>query len=223
MQTYTIHKVSYHDNEYPQLLKNIYQAPPVLYVKGNLALCNTPAIAIVGSRKATDYGKRIAKEMAAGIAEKQWTVISGLAKGIDAKAHEGALQVNGKTIAIVAGGVNYIYPKENQKLYEKILEQGGAIISENGIDTQPEKTDFVRRNRIISGMAKGLLVVEAAPKSGTSITVDFALEQGKEVFAVPGNITSEQSKGTNALIREGAKCVVDVQDVLEEWQEQEKI
>lgn len=217
MQNYTIHKVAYEDIAYPQLLKNIYQAPPVLYVKGNLDLCNTAAIAIVGSRKATDYGKRVAKEMAAGIAQHKWTIISGLAKGIDAKAHEGALLVKGKTIAIVAGGVNYIYPKENQKLYEQILAQGGAIISEKGIDDAPEKQDFVRRNRLITGMAQGLLVVEAASKSGTSTTVEFALEQGREVFAVPGNITSLQSKGTNALIREGAKCVLQVEDILEEW------
>jgi len=222
MKQRQVQLLHYQQDQYPQLLKHISTPPATLYVKGNSALCNTKAIAVIGTRKATDYGKRIATEMAKGIAQQGWTIISGLAKGIDAKAHEGALQAKGNTIAIVAGGVDYIYPKENARLYETILQNGGAIISENGIDTQPEKQDFPKRNRLVSGMAKGVLVVEAAKRSGSCITVDFALEQGKEIFAVPGNITSTQSEGTNRLLQEGAKCVTHVDDILEEWNTIEK-
>lgn len=218
MKERQVQLVHYQQADYPQMLKNIYAPPATLYLKGNKKLLNTKAIAVIGTRKASDYGKRVAKEMARGLVEQQWTVISGLAKGIDAKAHEGTVQAKGNTIAIVAGGVDYIYPKENATLYERILQNGGAILSENGIYTQPEKQDFPKRNRLVSGMAKGVLVVEAAQRSGSCITVDFALSQGKEVFAVPGNITSTQSQGTNMLIQEGAKCVTKVSDILEEWE-----
>ena len=216
MENKKVKLVHYQKPSYPYMLKQIYNAPAVFFLKGTEDILNTKAIAIIGSRNASDYGKRIAKEMAEGLAKQQYTIISGLAKGIDTKAHEGALLANGSTVAVLAGGVDYIYPKENENLYEKILEKGGAIISENGITCQPEKQDFPKRNRLISGMAKGVLVVEAAEKSGTGITVDFALEQGRDVFAVPGNITSLQSKGSNRLIKEGAKCVLEVEDILEE-------
>jgi len=216
MSKHQVECIHYKQKAYPKLLKHIHSAPAILYLKGNKEILNTNSIAIVGARNATDYGKRIAKEMAEQLAQRQITIISGLAKGIDTKAHQGALQANGNTIAIVAGGVDYIYPPENAKLQAQILNQGGAILSENGILTKPEKQDFPKRNRLISGMSKGILVVEAAEKSGSSITVDFALAQGREVFAIPGNITSEQSKGTNRMIQEGAKCVMRVEDILEE-------
>ena len=204
------------DNEnYPILLKQIYDPPKVLYVKGNVDILNNPSIAIVGCRDNTEYGKKAATYFSYNLAKQNINIISGLAKGIDSFAHIGALQAEGKTIAVVGNGLDTVYPKENEDLAKRIINQGGAIISEYPIGTKPEKEHFPARNRIISGLSKGIIVVEAKEKSGSLITVDFAIEQGKDVFAVPGNINSLNSVGTNKLIKDGAIPVSNYKEILE--------
>ena len=205
------------DNEYPRNLKEIYAPPRTIYVLGNKQLLNQTGIAIVGSRDSTEYGKYISSKIARELAEKGINIISGLAIGIDEYAHIGALQQNkGKTIAVLGSGIDQIYPKQNIELARKIIKAEGCIISEYPIGTKPEKKNFPQRNRIISAISQGILVVEAGEKSGALITAEFGLEQGKEIFAVPGDITKENSKGTNLLIKDGAKLVLSSQDILEE-------
>lgn len=182
------------DKQYPEKLKTIYAPPKGLYVKGNLSLLNEYAVAIIGSRNCSRYGEIVAKKFGIDLAKIGITVISGMARGIDTFAHIGCLTGNGKTVAVLGSGLNKIYPKENEKLYYKILEKGGAIISEYPPDAEPIPEHFPARNRIISGLCDKLIVVEAGKRSGTFITVDFALEQGKEIYAVPGNITSLKSE-----------------------------
>ena len=204
------------DNEnYPILLKQIYDPPKVLYVQGNVEILNNPSIAIVGCRDNTEYGKKAATYFSYNLAKQNINIISGLAKGIDSFAHIGALQAEGKTIAVVGNGLDTVYPKENEDLAKRIINQGGAIISEYSIGTKPEKEHFPARNRIISGLSKAIIVVEAKEKSGSLITVDFAIEQGKDVFAVPGNINSLNSVGTNKLIKDGAIPVSNYKEILE--------
>ena len=204
------------DNEnYPILLKQIYDPPKVLYVQGNVEILNNPSIAIVGCRDNTEYGKKAATYFSYNLAKQNINIISGLAKGIDSFAHIGALQAEGKTIAVVGNGLDTVYPKENEDLVKRIINQGGAIISEYPIGTKPEKEHFPARNRIISGLSKAIIVVEAKEKSGSLITVDFAIEQGKDVFAVPGNINSLNSVGTNKLIKDGAIPVSNYKEILE--------
>ncbi len=204
---------------YPQLLKEIYDPPICLYVKGNKEILNNKSIAIVGCRDATDYGKKAAKYFAYNLSNKKINIISGLAKGVDSYAHIGNLCArnedirSGKTVAVVGNGLDRIYPKENEYLANKIIENGGAIISEYPLGTKPDKMNFPARNRIISGMSEGIIVVEAKEKSGTLITVDFALEQGRDVYVVPGNINSINSVGTNNLIKQGAKVVTSFLDI----------
>lgn len=205
------------DNEYPQTLKKIYDPPRSIYVLGNKELLNKTGIAIVGSRDATEYGKHISSKMARELAEKGINIISGLAIGIDEYAHIGALQQDkGKTIAVLGSGIDQLYPKQNIELARKIVKSGGCIISEYPIGTKPDKKNFPQRNRIISAISQGILVVEAGEKSGALITAEFGLEHGKEIFAVPGDITKRQSKGCNLLIKDGAKVVLSSQDILEE-------
>lgn len=210
INVYTIH-----ESGYPENLKNIYDPPPVLYVKGELALEDALAVGIVGSRKASDYGLKAAERIALRLAEMGITIISGMAMGIDSAAHRGALKAKGRTIAVCGCGLKYVYPITNYNLSREIIKSG-ALISEYPFDTAAYANQFPARNRIISGMSLGIIVVEAGEKSGSLITADFALEQGREVFAVPGNITSPNSKGTNALIKSGAKLVSRIEDIIEE-------
>ncbi len=209
MKKNNIDIISIEDKQYPNILKEIYDPPICLYIRGNKEILNNKSISIVGCRKATDYGRKVARDFAYNISKQDINIISGLAIGIDSEAHLGAVEANKMTVAILGNGLDTIYPKENINLSQKILDSGGTIISEYPLGTKPKKENFPARNRIISGMSNGLLVVEAKEKSGTLITVDFALEQGRDVFVVPGNIVSENSVGTNDLIKQGAKLVTD--------------
>lgn len=217
MQQNNIKMMNIFDEKYPQKLKNIYDPPLVLYVKGNENILNEFGIGIIGCRMCTKYGETVSKKFARELQKYNVNIISGLARGIDSYAHIGCLEGKGKTIAVVGTGLDIVYPKENETLEKTIIENGGAIISEYIIGTKPEKENFPARNRIISGLSDGILVVEAKERSGTFITVDFALEQGKNVFAIPGNILSATSKGTNELIKQGAKMVTTVEDIIEEY------
>ncbi len=200
---------------YPENLKTIHYPPPVLYFKGTIVESDKNSISIVGTRKATYYGKMVAEKLSKDLALTGLTIISGMARGIDTAAHKGALSVNGRTIAVLGCGIDHIYPPENRRLAQEIQESG-AILSEFPLSTLPERQNFPRRNRIISGLSLGTVVVEAAEKSGALITADFALEQGREVFAIPGNINSPLSNGSHNLIKQGAKLVDNYQDILEE-------
>lgn len=215
--------VTIFDDEYSTALSNIYNPPKVLYIKGNLKEEDSLAIAIVGSRKATSYGKWVAEKISRELSRIGITIISGMARGIDTQAHKGAIGENGRTIGVLGCGVNIVYPKRNKELSSQIVHNG-ALISEFFLDTPPLSQNFPLRNRIISGLSLGVAVIEAGEKSGSLITAEHALEQGKDVFAVPGNINSIYSKGTNQLIKEGAKVLTDVDDILEEiYQLREKI
>lgn len=202
------------DDEYPALLKEISDPPPYLYLKGKLPDSKT-VIAVVGSRRASDYGLSVTTRLSRELAEQGVTIVSGLAMGVDAAAHRGALQVAGATVGVLGCGIDLVYPAENRQLYRQ-MEEKGAIVSEFPPGTQPDASNFPRRNRIISGMSRGVLVVEAAERSGSLITARFALEQGREVFAVPGNINFRASRGTNSLIKQGAKLVETVADIMGE-------
>ena len=255
MKENNIDIIHIYEEDYPQILKEIYDPPISLYIKGNKKILNNKNIGIVGCRECTDYGKKAAKYFAYNLAKENMNIVSGLAKGIDSYAHLGSLstykenqncgktkgdcgkdnynceknncncgennyncgkQKNGcgKTIAVVGNGLDIVYPKENIELAKEIIKSGGAIISEYPCGTKPDKMNFPARNRIISGISSGIIVVEAKEKSGTLITVDFALEQGRDVFVVPGNINSINSVGTNDLIKQGAKLVTTYRDIM---------
>lgn len=203
------------DDNYPAKLKNIYAPPITIFAKGDISLLSSKAIAIVGSREPSKYGIYVAEKFSKELSKEGITIVSGLARGIDTFAHVGALSSFGKTIAVLGSGIDVVYPKENAKYYREISEKG-LIISEYIVGTAPESKNFPQRNRIISGLSDGVLVVEARKNSGTMITTDFALEQGKELYVIPGNITSNLSAGTNNLIKEGAKLVTDVYEILED-------
>lgn len=203
------------DDNYPVKLKNIYAPPITIFAKGDISLLNSKSIAIVGSREPSKYGIYVAEKFSKELSKEGITIVSGLARGIDTFAHVGALSSFGKTIAVLGSGIDVVYPKENAKYYREISEKG-LIISEYIVGTAPESKNFPQRNRIISGLSDGVLVVEARKNSGTMITTDFALEQGKELYVIPGNITSNLSAGTNNLIKEGAKLVTDVYEILED-------
>lgn len=213
MQKYNIDILNIRDKQYPKMLKEIYDPPISLYIIGNKEILNNASIAIVGCRGATEYGKKAAKYFAYNLSKKGINIVSGLAKGIDSYSHIGTFQNEGKTIAVIGNGLDMIYPSENVWIAKKIIETGGAIISEYPLGMKPEKMNFPARNRIISGMSKGIIVVEAKEKSGTLITVDFALEQGRDVYVVPGNINSVNSIGTNELIKQGAKMVTTYDEI----------
>ncbi len=215
MEKENINIITIQDEQYPQILKNIYDYPISLYIKGNSSILNNYTIGIVGCRNASDYGIKASQYFAYNLAKKGINIISGLAKGIDSYSHIGALKAKGITIGVIGNGLDIVYPKENQYLYDKIVQENGAIISEYPLGVEPEKMNFPARNRIISGMSKGIIVVEAKKKSGTLITVDFALEQGRDVYVVPGNINSINSVGTNELIKQGAKMVTKVEEVFD--------
>jgi DNA processing protein len=200
---------------YPARLRSIADPPPCLYVKGEIRQEDDKAVAVIGTRSASHYGRRVARDLCRGLASLGFTVISGMARGIDGVAHDEALNAGGRTIAVLGSGVDRAYPPEHQKLYHRISEQG-AVISELPLGAAPLAFNFPARNRLISGLSAGVVVVEATEKSGSLITAAVALEQGREVFAVPGEVGSSRSRGGHRLIRQGAKLVENVDDILEE-------
>lgn len=207
--------LTFNSPDYPQLLKEIADPPPLLYVQGNISLLNSRSLAIVGSRASTSYGSRVASHLARELSRAGLSIVSGLALGIDTEAHQGALAVGGDTIAVLGCGLNVIYPWQNKKLYDSIREHG-VLVTEYPLATRPDSFRFPARNRIIAGMSSGVLVVEAASKSGSLITAQLALDFGREVFAVPGQVDSMKSAGAHWLLQQGAKLVQTVDDVLSE-------
>lgn len=203
------------DSEYPEYLKAIYDPPVLLYIKGSFRQEDGLSVAIVGSRKCTYYGLNMAEKIASELAGYKIVIVSGLARGIDTAAHKGAVKNNGRTIAVLGNGLDFIYPAENKGLAEQILHNG-VLVSEFPMQARPDKRNFPRRNRIISALSRGVLVVEAAKRSGALITADFALEQGRDVFAIPGMVDRFSSNGTNALIKQGAKLIENADDIIEE-------
>ena len=212
-----IKKISINDAGYPGILKKIHRPPKALYVNGSFKDEDANAIGIVGSRRATRYGIEMAEKIAFDVASRGVTVVSGMARGIDSAAHRGAIRARGRTIAVMGSGHGHIYPPENEELYGQIAK-AGAVITEFENDMKPLAQNFPIRNRIISGLSLGLVVVEAARNSGALITASLALEQGREVFAVPGKISSVTSGGTHDLIKDGAKLIQSVDDIFEELQ-----
>ena len=201
---------------YPEMLRHFDYAPPIIYAWGNTSLLHEVGIAIVGSRKATPYGKRVARMFAMDLSDLGFVVISGGARGIDTVAHRATLSKNGKTIVVLGSGLDVPYPAENKKLFKEVAEKGGCVITEFPFGTKPNAENFPQRNRIISGLSLATVVIEAGKTSGALITARWALEQGKEVLAVPGPIDSPLSSGTNRLIKMGAHIATSVQDILEE-------
>lgn len=202
------------DQSYPRLLREIDQSPPVVYLKGNLDPADDFSVALVGTRRLSPYGRQVTRDTSIFLAGHGITIVSGLARGVDGLAHRYALEAGGRTIAVLGSGVDIIYPPEHRKLAEAICENG-ALISDYPMGTQPEGVNFPPRNRIISGLSLATIVVEAGERSGALITADFAMEQGREVFAVPGNVLSPTSRGTNALIQSGAYAMISPKDVLD--------
>ena len=205
----------WNEPSYPAALLNTAYPPPAVYILGEVLPSDAFSIAIVGSRRPSYYGRRVARQMAKNAAEEGLTVVSGMARGIDSAAHEGALAGGGRTIAVLGSGIDVIYPPENKELAERIAENG-AVVSEFPFGSCPFPQNFPRRNRVISGLALGVVIVQAGETSGALITADFALEQGREVFAVPGEIGNPLSRGTHNLIRQGARLVEGIADILEE-------
>ncbi|WP_339145797.1 MULTISPECIES: DNA-processing protein DprA [unclassified Sutcliffiella] len=210
-----IQLITIFDHEYPSLLKEIYDPPLVLYLKGNQHLLNTRKLGVVGARNMSSYGREALGSLIPPLIRENFTIVSGLAKGVDIHAHCLAMKMKGNTIAVLGSGIFNIYPKEHKELAYSI-SQHHLLLSEYPPYTAPTKWNFPMRNRIISGLSEGVIVVEAKEKSGSLITADQAMDQGREVFAVPGSILSETSKGTNSLIKQGAKLVADTNDILEE-------
>ena len=208
--------IALEDHQYPAQLKQIYDPPLVLYVRGNPAVISDPGIAVVGTRHPTPYGSGMAERLACDLAARGLVIFSGMARGVDTAGHRGAIAAKGKTVAVFGTGVDVPYPKENTRLMEQLLALGGAVISEFPMGTFAAPQNFPIRNRIISGISLGVLVVEAAEYSGTRITSRCALEQNREVFAVPGSVTNKNSWGPNTLIKQGAKLVATWEDVWEE-------
>jgi DNA processing protein len=215
--------LTYPDQEYPGRLREIFDPPPVLWTRGDVSLLSRPSIAIVGTRHPTPYGSGMAQMLARDLATRGLVILSGMARGIDSQAHRGALEAKGKTIAAWGTGIDVIYPKENKSLAENILVSGGAIVSEHRLGTFPAPQNFPRRNRILSGMSIAVLVVEAGEHSGTRVTARCALEQNRDVFAVPGNVTTKNAWGPNTLIKQGAKLVATWEDVWEELPSQVRL
>lgn len=210
-------KITIESEKYPYPLRRIKNPPQQLYLKGNIELLNQNIISIIGSRSCTEKGRKLAKKFASELSDQGLVVASGMAKGIDAMAHEATLNAGGKTIAVLGNGLNYIFPKENQKLYNEILENDGLIISEYSPETKPASNLFLERNRIVSGISIGILVIEAAFRSGTSVTAKLAKEQDKKVFVLPHEIDEIHGVGTNQLIRRGAILVTSTKEIIEEF------
>ena len=202
------------DKIYPEVLRQIYDPPVLLYMKGSPGVFDNKMLAVIGCRRASSYGLKQARKLAYELAGNDFCIVSGMAKGIDTEAHKGALQAQGKTIAVLGSGFSKIYPPENKPLFDKIAESG-AVVSEYSMNTAPLRGNFPRRNRIISGLSQAVIVIEAAKKSGSLITADLALSQGREVFAMPGAANSFNCQGTNKLIKDGAKLIENYQDVLD--------
>lgn len=210
-----VHYIEYNNPSYPEVLKNIFDPPPGIFVRGDICAGKQLSVALVGSRKPTSYGVAVAERLAFDLSSAGITVVSGMARGIDTAAHKGALKAGGHTIAVLGCGVDVVYPRENKRIMEEIAATG-AVISEFPPGSQPEAWHFPVRNRIISGLSRAVVVVEAAARSGALITADIALEQGREVMAVPGNISSPLSCGPNRLLKQGACLVEGVADILNE-------
>jgi DNA processing protein len=222
LDKYGVGLISIHDEEYPDLLKFIYNPPILLYIKGTILPEDNRSFAIVGTRKPTAYGKMVVEVIGRKVAQAGFTIVSGLAYGIDKHAHEAALDAGGRTIAVCGTGLDTIYPYAHRKLAEEIIHNG-ALISELPLRSKIEAWNFPARNRIISGMSKGTLVIEGKKTSGALLTAKIALDQNRDVFAVPGNINSPQSEGPNMLIKQGAKLVTSAEDILEEYKVQLQI
>jgi len=216
LSDYDISVVTILDQDYPNALREIADPPPILYLKGSLHNDDKLAISIVGSRKASYYGKQMAEKFTRSLAQMGFTIVSGMARGIDTVAHQTAVKEGARTIAFLGSGIDVIYPKENRHLLQNIIKNG-AVVSEFPLGTKPLATNFPQRNRLISGLSIGTVVIEATLKSGTFTTVKWALEQGKEVFAVPGDTRRMTSMGTNKLIQKGAKLVINTDDIISEF------
>lgn len=211
-----IQVISYFDKEYPECLKQIYQPPWALFAKGEVSLLGKePKLSVVGSRQGTQYGKNAIRLLFPRLIEKGVVIVSGLAKGIDTFAHQSAITLNGRTIAVIAGGLDHIYPKENFGLALEMMKSQ-LVLSEYPPNTRPQKWHFPARNRIISGLSFGTLLIEANQKSGSLITANYAVHEGREVFAIPGSIFNPYSSGTNQIIQQGAKLITTADDILEE-------
>jgi DNA processing protein len=215
LERYKVKAFAYEDPLYPARLKEIYDYPPVLYVRGSLPAEDEPCLAVVGTRRPTIYGRQVTEEIVSNLARSRITIVSGLARGIDSVAHRAALDDGGKTVAVCGSGLDIVYPRENAKLAQAIMERG-ALVSEYPLGVKPKAENFPLRNRIMSGLSLGVLVVEAGERSGALITAHQAVEQNREVFAIPGSILSPASQGTNRLIQEGAKLVRNYTDILQE-------
>ena len=222
MEKYGISMVTCYDSDYPKKLRNIQNRPIVLFYKGDISIVDEYSIAIVGSRNCSDYGRKCANFISNEIAIRKICIVSGLAIGIDSIGHIAALNNKSNTIAIIGNGLDNIYPSKNKKLAESIIKNGGLIISEFVVGTKPFKQNFPRRNRIISGLSDSVIVIEGSKKSGSLITAGYAIEQGKEVFAVPGSIFSPNSEGTNELIKDGANLLTSIDDAIRTIDEMSK-
>ena len=217
LEEYNTKLVTYKEDNYSSKLKHINNYPICLFYKGNINLLNQKSIAIIGNREYSEYGKQVTIKLAYQLSMKGITIISGGARGIDSFANIGAIKAGKPSIIVLGNGLNHIYPPENKYLEEKVLDNNGLIVSEYFNDMRGNKTTFPYRNRIISGLSDGVVVVEAKERSGTFITVDYALEQGKDVYAIPGNIFQRNSIGTNKLISQGAKLIISIDDILEDF------
>jgi DNA processing protein len=204
------------EEAYPDRLREIYDPPAVLWIRGDVGQLSRPGIAVVGTRHPSPYGSGMAEMLSRDLAARRLTILSGMARGVDTAAHKGALEARGKTVAVWGTGIDVIYPKENKRLAEQIVESGGTIVSEYPLGTFPAPQNFPIRNRILSGMSVGVLVIEAAEHSGTRITARLAMEQNRDVYAVPGNVTNKNAWGPNTLIKQGAKLTATWEDVWED-------
>lgn len=209
-------KICIEDSGYPEVLKKIPNPPKQLYVLGDERVLNEKSIAIIGSRVCTQEGAKIAEDFAKALSRKGICIVSGMAQGIDTAAHIGALKTGGKTIAVLGGGFKHIFPKENEKLFSRIIENGGAVVCEYDENTKPEAKRFIQRNRIVSGLSMGVLIIEAKHRSGTSITANFAKSQGKTIFCIPHSLEQKEGIGTNKQIKNGAKLVTSPQEIIDE-------
>ncbi len=216
VQAAGINLITWESPNYPAYLREIPGAPPLLYMHGMIKEADRWAVAIVGTRRLTSYGRQVTRDLTIGLVRNGITIVSGLARGVDSVAHQTAVDAGGRTIAVLGSGLDCIYPSENRRLVNEIVDGQGAVLSEYGLGVQPEAKNFPPRNRVISGLSLGVIVVEAGERSGALITSKFALDQDREVFAVPGNINSPVSRGPNRLIQRGAKLVTSADDVLEE-------
>lgn len=214
MEKNNINIITYKDSRYPSKLNYIENRPIVLYMKGDISNINNESVAIVGSRECSFYGKKNALFFSYELAKRNINIVSGLAKGIDTASHIGAIKARGKTIAVIGNGLDKVYPKENEELFDNIMKNKGLIISEYLVGTPPSKENFPKRNRIISGISDAVIVVEASNKSGSLITANYGINQGKEVWAIPGNINSYNSIGTNDLIKDGANVLTNLSDII---------